>query len=110
MSTQTNILTNVQTDTALRDFHFYFPNINCKEVIVMKKFDFKILTYSFFLRSPEFINTIFAVMYVYMHVYGCVYGSEHNSVKMVNSIELKFGMYITDQSRSNIIDFGECWM
>ena len=29
---------------------------------------------------------------------------------MVNSIELKFGMYITGQSRTNPIDFGECRM
>ena len=47
----------------------------------IKNFDFQIFTY---LRSPDFINAIFKVMYT------CVYMSEHENVKLVYSIALKF--------------------
>ena len=47
-------------------------HILCKErIVIVKKFDFKILTYSYVFRSPEFIYAIFTVMYVCMCV--CVY-------------------------------------
>ena len=46
-----------------------------KEIIVIvKKFDFEILTYLYVLRSPEFIDAIFTVMFV------CVYVSERDSI------------------------------
>ena len=41
----------------------------CKEtIVVMKKFEFGILTYLNVLRSPEFIYAIFSVMHVCMYV------------------------------------------
>ena len=44
-------------------------HILCKEsIVIVKKFDFEILTYLYVLRSPEFIYTIFAVMYACMCV------------------------------------------
>ena len=44
-----------------------------------------------------------------MHAYMCVrvYVSEHDSVKMVHSIEFKFSMYVIGHRRTNRIDFGE---
>ena len=50
-------------------------HILCKEsIVIVKKFDFEILTYLYVLRSPEFIYVIFGVMYacVYVCVYACV--------------------------------------
>ena len=49
-------------------------------MVIVKKFDFEILTHLYVLRSPEFIYAIFAVMYVCMCV--CVYVCvrEHDSV------------------------------
>ena len=45
-------------------------HILCKEkFIIMKKFDFEILTYFYVLRSPEFIYTIPTVMHAYMCVW-----------------------------------------
>ena len=43
---------------------------------------------------------------MYVCVYVCMYVSEHDSVSTVDSIELKFGMYITGHRRTNPIDFG----
>ena len=44
-------------------------------------------------------------MYVYAFVY--VYVSEHDSFKPLHSIELKFGMHITEYRRTGPTDFGE---
>ena len=41
-------------------------------------------------------------VYMYMHV------SERDNVKMLCSIELKFGTYGIGQSRTNPTDFGKC--
>ena len=50
-----------------------FPNILCNEsIIVVKKFDFEILTYLYVLRTPKFIYAIFRVMNVCMCVSLCV--------------------------------------
>ena len=49
-----------------------------KSFVIVRKFDFEILTYLSVLRSPEFIYAIFEVMYVCVYV--CVYVSEHDSV------------------------------
>ena len=47
-------------------------HILCKEsIVIVKKFDFEILTYLYVLMSPEFIYAIFGVMYVCMCV--CAY-------------------------------------
>ena len=56
------------TETMTRNFPLLlFEHVLCKEsVIVMKKFDFEILTYLYVLRSPEFIYAIFTVMYACM--------------------------------------------
>ena len=57
-------------------------HILCKEsIVIVKKFDFEILTHLYVLRSPEFIYAIFSVMYVCVCVciYVC-YVSEHDSV------------------------------
>ena len=44
-------------------------HILCEEsIVIVKKFDFEILTYLYVLRSPEFMYTIFAVMYVCVYV------------------------------------------
>ena len=51
-------------------------HILCKEsIVIVKRFDFEILTYLYVFRSPEFIYAIFGVMYVCMCVcvYVCVY-------------------------------------
>ena len=40
-------------------------------------------------------------------MYVCVYVSEHDSVKTVNSMVFKFGMYITGHRRTNPIGFAE---
>ena len=54
-------------------------HILCKErIVIVKKFDFEILTYLYVFRSPEVNYAIFTVMYVCMYV--CVYVSEHNSI------------------------------
>ena len=62
-------------------------HILCKKsIVIVKNFDFEILMYLYFLRSPEFIYAIFGVMYVCVFVrvcvrmYVCVYMSEHDSV------------------------------
>ena len=57
-------------------------HILCKEsIVIVKKFDFEILTDLYVLRSPEFIYAIFAVYVgVYVCMYVCVYVSEHDSV------------------------------
>ena len=48
-------------------------HILCKEsIVIVKKFDFEILTYLYVLRSPEFIYAIFGVMYVCVCVCICV--------------------------------------
>ena len=53
-----------------------------KCIVIMKIFDFEILTYLYILRSPEFIYAIFGVMYVCMWVSLCV-------CVWVNTIESK---------------------
>ena len=58
-------------------------HILCKEsVVIVKKFDFEILTDLYVLRSPEFIYAYFECVYVCVCVcvYVCVYVSEHDSV------------------------------
>ena len=62
-------------------------HILCKEsIVIVKKFDFEILTYLYVLRPPKFIYAIFGVMYVCMYVcvcvrmYVCMYVNEHDSV------------------------------
>ena len=48
-------------------------HILCKErIVLVKKFDFEILTYLYVFRSTEFICAIFTVMYVCMCVCLCV--------------------------------------
>ena len=48
-------------------------HILCKEsIVIVKEFDFEILTYLYVLRSPEFIYAIFGVMYVCMCLCVCV--------------------------------------
>ena len=48
-------------------------HIQCKEsIVIVKKFHFEILTYLYVLRAPEFIYTIFMVMYAYMSVCVCM--------------------------------------
>ena len=50
--------------------------ILCKEsIVIVKKFDFEILTYLYVFRSPEFICAIFMAVYVcmYVSVCACVY-------------------------------------
>ena len=48
-----------------------------ESVVIMKKFDFEILTYLYVSRSRNFIYAIFTVMYACMCVR--VYVSEHDS-------------------------------
>ena len=43
-----------------------------------------------------------------MHVCERKRVNEHDSVLKVHSIELKFGMHITGERRTNPLDFGEC--
>ena len=62
-----------------------------ESIVIMKKFDFEILTFLYFLRSPEFTDAILRrCMYICVYVYV----SEPNSVEMVRSIELKLYTYI----------------
>ena len=45
----------------------------CKEsIVIVKKLDFEVLTYLYVFRSPEFLYTIFKMMYVCLYVYVCV--------------------------------------
>ena len=47
-------------------------DILCKEsTVTLKKFDFKIFTYLYISRFPEFIYAIFMVMYACMYVCMC---------------------------------------
>ena len=39
-----------------------------ESIVIVRKFDFEILTYLYVLRSPKFIYDIFGVMYVCMCV------------------------------------------
>ena len=57
------------------DFLFFLlsEHILCKEsIVIVKKFDFEILTYLYVLRPQEFIYAIFAVMHVCMCICACV--------------------------------------
>ena len=78
-------------------------------IVIVKKFDFEILTYIYVLRSIEFIYDIFKGMYVCMclcvFVFVCVL-----RVKIVYTIELKVVVYVTDHRLANLIDLSECWM
>ena len=66
---------NVTKDEEPQQLFLLSGHILCKEsIVIMKKFDFKILAYLYVLRSPEFMHAIFTVMYV------CMYVSEHDSV------------------------------
>ena len=69
--------------------HFFLLSehiLRKESIVIVKNFDFEILTYLYILRSLEFIYAIFEVMYVCMCVcvcvcvYVCVYVSEHDSV------------------------------
>ena len=52
---------------------FTSEHILCKEsIVIVKKFDFEILTDLYVLRSTEFIYAIFTVMHVCMSVCMCV--------------------------------------
>ena len=56
-------------------------DILCKEsILIMKKFDFEILTYLYILRPPQFFYAIFMMIYAFNCVRVCVYVSEHDSV------------------------------
>ena len=53
-------------------FFLLSEHILCKENIAMvKKLDFKIMTYLYVFRSAEFFYAIFTVMYVCMYVCVC---------------------------------------
>ena len=77
-----------------------------ESIVIVKKFDFQILKYLYVLSPLEFIYAIFGVMHVRMCVcaYVCVYVSEHDSIYMVHSIQLKFGMHIKGHRRTNPYD------
>ena len=68
-------------------FIFTFPENTLwkKSIVIMKKFAFEILTHLYVFRPHVGILLV---------IYVCV--SEHDSVKTMYSIELKFGMCVTD--------------
>ena len=71
-------LCRVAESAIIQNCHFLLSErMLCKiSVVIVKKFDFEILTYLYVLRPPEFIYAIFKVIYVYV----CMYVSEHDSV------------------------------
>ena len=73
----------------------------------MKKYDFDILTYLYVLRAPEFVHTIFTVMYACMCVCMRLIMA---AFKNVHWIKLKFEIYIIGHQGTNPVDFGEYWM
>ena len=54
------------------DFLLSEHMLSKESIVIVKKFDFEILTYLYVLTSPEFIYAIFGVMYVCMCVCMCV--------------------------------------
>ena len=59
----------------------HFEHILCKEcIVIVKKFDFEILTYLYVMWSSEFIYAIFKVTYVCMCAFICAHVGEHDGV------------------------------
>ena len=60
----------------LKKYFFISEHILCKEsIMILKKFNFEILTHLYILRSHEFIYAILVTC-----IYMCVYVSEYNRV------------------------------
>ena len=65
----------------VKKLFLFSKNVLRKEsIVIIKKFDFEILTYLLVLRLPEFIYAIFTVMYLSMCVCVRVHVNEYDSV------------------------------
>ena len=94
----------------MQHWNFYFPKISyVREILQSWKNSTLIFwhTYTFWSLLNSFMLFFRCYIYVCMCVCVCVYVIEHDSVKIVHSIELKFSKSITGHRRTNPIDFAE---
>ena len=55
-------------------YYLHFEHKLRKEsIIIMKKFDFEILTYLEVLRSPDFIHVTYVIIVMYVFMCACMY-------------------------------------